>query len=85
MQQTVTRLDKKITDRIDNLIEHNLQIPKLIDDPEMKDENSNAKFQTLKDYILNEIEEDRKVGTQLQVLSQFYLYTYRHLTQHLLS
>lgn len=58
MTENSNSLDLKLTQRIDNLIENNLKIPGVIEDPENINPDSKTS-NTLKDYILENIENNR--------------------------
>ena len=67
-------LDKKITLRIDNLINKNLKIPGVIDDPEGINSSKNAPSSTLKDYILDRIEVNKMVNKNISVINFVHFY-----------
>ena len=58
-------LNKAIGERIDNLIENNLKIPGIIDDPEGKD--STGIGSNLKDYILENVENNNSNVVSIRV------------------
>lgn len=71
VSSTSEAIDKKLTLRIDNLIEKNLKIPGVIDDPEGLNTNKNIPSSTLKDYILDRIEVGKMVNKNISVISIF--------------
>lgn len=69
VSSTTAAIDKKLTLRIDNLIEKNLKIPGVIDDPEGLNTNKNIPSSTLKDYILDRIEIGKMVNKNISVIT----------------
>jgi hypothetical protein len=60
-------IDNKLTRRIDNLIDLNLTIPGVIDDPEGLISGTKVKSSTLKNYILERIQLGKTTNRSITV------------------
>jgi hypothetical protein len=61
------QIDNKLTRRIDNLIDLNLTIPGVIDDPEGLISGTKVKSSTLKNYILERIQLGKTTNRSITV------------------
>jgi hypothetical protein len=61
------QIDNKLTRRIDNLIDKNLTIPGVIDNPEGLNSEKNVKSSTLKDFILDRIQLGKTTNRSIMV------------------
>lgn len=66
-----SELNKEITERIDKIVENNLKIEGIIDDPEGKD--STVIGGTLKDYIIKNIQNNDESVNSIRVIIYFKL------------
>lgn len=52
---STNQLDSKITTRIDNIVNNNLKIPSVVEDPEQTNPEHTGRYGTLKDFLIQNI------------------------------
>lgn len=67
VKESKDEVSQTLNKRIDNIVENNLTIPGIVDDPEGKQDASTPQHKTLKDYILNDIEQKEMFASDVKV------------------